>query len=211
MLDVHPPHEPVHGWRDFLLHLGTITIGLFIALMLEAGVEWLHHRHIVAEARENIRHEIEINHGQAAKNLEYLQADVDRMQANRDTIRQLRDRPKDFHSSLHFTMSWSSFNDSAWRSARDMGALTYMPVPEVQDYSDLYAQQELANREAINIFTRQAYAATPAFMADDIQHLAPEDLHDLLHETAATTIGLTTLEQILQQLDAQYKDTLSKR
>lgn len=24
MLEVHPPHEPVHGWRDFLIHLFTI-------------------------------------------------------------------------------------------------------------------------------------------------------------------------------------------
>jgi hypothetical protein len=28
MLDVHAPHERVHGFRDFLVHLFTITIGL---------------------------------------------------------------------------------------------------------------------------------------------------------------------------------------
>lgn len=33
MLDVHPPHELVHGIRDFLLHLLTITVGLLIATM----------------------------------------------------------------------------------------------------------------------------------------------------------------------------------
>jgi hypothetical protein len=30
MLDVHPPHEKIHGFKDFLLHLLTITIGLLI-------------------------------------------------------------------------------------------------------------------------------------------------------------------------------------
>ena len=35
MLDVHPPHEKMHGFKDFLLHLLTITIGLLIALGLE--------------------------------------------------------------------------------------------------------------------------------------------------------------------------------
>ncbi len=32
MLDVHAPHETVHGWRDFFTHIATITIGLLIAL-----------------------------------------------------------------------------------------------------------------------------------------------------------------------------------
>lgn len=28
-MDVHPPHEPVHTWRDALMHLGIVTVGLF--------------------------------------------------------------------------------------------------------------------------------------------------------------------------------------
>ena len=39
MLDVHPPHEKMHGFKDFLLHLFTITIGLLIALGLEGYAE----------------------------------------------------------------------------------------------------------------------------------------------------------------------------
>ena len=35
MLDVHPTHT----WRDFFLHLATITIGLLIAVGLEQTVE----------------------------------------------------------------------------------------------------------------------------------------------------------------------------
>jgi hypothetical protein len=35
-MDVSPQYQPIHSWRDFLLHLLTITIGLFIALTLEA-------------------------------------------------------------------------------------------------------------------------------------------------------------------------------
>ena len=61
MLDVHPPHEKVHGFKDFLLHILTITIGLLIALSLEGCVEWRHHRHLVAEARESLHEEIKAN------------------------------------------------------------------------------------------------------------------------------------------------------
>ena len=61
MIDVHPPHEPMHGWRDFFLHLTTITIGLLIALSLEAAVEWQHHRHLAHEAEASLHSEIEHN------------------------------------------------------------------------------------------------------------------------------------------------------
>src|SRR6185437_9526199 len=61
MLDVHPPHERMHGFRDFALHLMTITIGLLIALSLEGCVEWQHHRHLLHDAENGLRIEIEHN------------------------------------------------------------------------------------------------------------------------------------------------------
>jgi hypothetical protein len=36
-VDVSPPPQPIGSWKDFLLHLLTITIGLFIALTPEAA------------------------------------------------------------------------------------------------------------------------------------------------------------------------------
>ena len=50
MLDVHAPHTRMQGFKDFFLHLFTITIGLLIALSLEGCVERQHHRELVAEA-----------------------------------------------------------------------------------------------------------------------------------------------------------------
>ena len=66
MLDVHVPHEKIHGLRDFFLHLFTITIGLLIALSLEGCVEWQHHRHLVREAEAALHDEIENNAKQVA-------------------------------------------------------------------------------------------------------------------------------------------------
>lgn len=53
-MEVHPPHSPIHSVKEFMVHLLAITIGLLIALGLEASVEWLHHRSLVREARENM-------------------------------------------------------------------------------------------------------------------------------------------------------------
>jgi hypothetical protein len=61
MLDVHLPEGRLHGFKDFLLHIFTITVGLLIALSLEGCVEWQHHRHQVHEAESGLRTEIAQN------------------------------------------------------------------------------------------------------------------------------------------------------
>ena len=61
MFDVHAPHAAVHTWKDFFVHIATITIGLLIAIALEQCVESLHHIHqrhqlqrdLLEEARRN--------------------------------------------------------------------------------------------------------------------------------------------------------------
>jgi hypothetical protein len=57
MLDVHPPHNPTHTWRDFLIHIATIVVGLLIAVGLEQSVEYLDRRHQVSEMEEALRQE----------------------------------------------------------------------------------------------------------------------------------------------------------
>ena len=42
-MDVHAPHGGIHSWRDFLVHMATICIGLLMAIALEQSVEAFHH------------------------------------------------------------------------------------------------------------------------------------------------------------------------
>jgi hypothetical protein len=63
MLDVPAPHQSVHTWRDFFIHIATISVGLLIAIGLEQTVEAVHHgrerRALIAnmrnEARQNLK------------------------------------------------------------------------------------------------------------------------------------------------------------
>jgi hypothetical protein len=48
----------VHTWKDFLIHIATIVVGLLIAVGLEQSVVYLHKRHQLAEAREGLRAEL---------------------------------------------------------------------------------------------------------------------------------------------------------
>jgi len=61
MLDVHAPHSPLHGTKEFFFHLFTITVGLLIATQIESCVEWRHHVHLAEEARASLRVEIQKN------------------------------------------------------------------------------------------------------------------------------------------------------
>ncbi len=210
-MEVHAPHEPIHTWRDFFIHIVTITIGLLIAIALEQTVEWIHHRHIVHVARENIRHEIEGNEKSAQEDLGHLADEAVVMKQNIEKMRQLRTNPDALsHSSMSFNFQWSSFDQAAWLSARDSGALAYMPADEVQRYADLYHQQQIVSDSTVQTFTLLVEAPAPLIAEADSADLKAEETQAMLQDTARVFIRLTTLRQIVQQLDRQYKDNLKQ-
>jgi hypothetical protein len=51
-MEVHAPEHGIRTWRDFFVHMGTICLGLLIALGLEQVAEAVHHAHQRAELRE---------------------------------------------------------------------------------------------------------------------------------------------------------------
>ena len=79
MLDVHVPDHKLGGVRDFVIHILTITVGLLIALGLEASVEALHHRHQRNEADETIRQELRENRDTLSKARAEMKVEVANM------------------------------------------------------------------------------------------------------------------------------------
>ena len=65
MIDVHLPH-PTHTWKDFWIHLGTIAVGLLIAIGLEQSVEKLHHLEQGHQLAEDLQQEALLNRGRIA-------------------------------------------------------------------------------------------------------------------------------------------------
>ena len=210
-MDVHPPHESVHTWRDVLIHLGIITVGLFVALMLEGLVGWMHHRRLVTEARENIRQEITNNAKQADEDLVSLKQNEERLMKNLAQLAEIRSTHQWGHDRrLTYTLDWNSFSDSAWRSARDTGALSFMPYKQVQDLADVYGQQEIINTAAQQLFEEQPRALAPLFIAKDADKTSEANLDRIQTRTADVFISVRVLEQVLTQLQKQYQDTLKK-
>lgn len=142
VLDVHPPHGPTHGVRDFFLHIFTITIGLLIALSLEGLVEWRHHRHLVHEAEASLHAEVVTN----AKGMSDSLDDLHKQQAalKHDVVVLnyiIKNHKPPEHSSMEITFHIRGFENVSWKSAQSTGALAYMPYEEAKDYSNIYEAQ----------------------------------------------------------------------
>lgn len=161
MLDVHPPHEKIHGFRDFLLHLLTITIGLLIALGLEALVERVHQNHLRAEAEQNVKHEIEDNRREVANTRALLAGEEQNLVA---ILRYMRARaankPYEIHDmSIKFAMG--TLKDASWSTAAATGALALMDYQEVKKFEAAYQDQlqfEAVEREVLNdVLQLQSY------------------------------------------------------
>jgi len=60
-MEVHPPDRPIMTWKQFLVHMSTICLGLLIALGLDQTAEYLHHRHQGHQFEEDMRMEAERN------------------------------------------------------------------------------------------------------------------------------------------------------
>lgn len=141
MLDVHLPHKRFHGFWDFLIHLFTITVGLFIAVQIESCVEWRHHVHLAEEARTSLRAEITSNlnsfrgiKASVEKHRKELDEDILELQA----FMAHPNDPKAQPHNLIVSFAGVSLDETAWRTAQSTGALNYMPYDEAQRYVNIY-------------------------------------------------------------------------
>jgi len=160
VIDVHPPHEPIHGWRDFLLHLATITIGLLIALGLEGCVEWQHHRHLVHEAEASLRAEITSNES----TLQSVLADVHKQQKTlkQDVIlldQMIKDPKAQIHQQMSLSYRLVGFDDVSWKTAQNTGALAYMPYTRAQEYAGIYSLQDELDTARSKAFATRSSAS----------------------------------------------------
>lgn len=207
-MEIHAPHQPIHTRRDFFLHLFTITVGLLIALSLEGLVEYAHHRHLVHEARENIRLELQLNHEAAQSDLAGMPKKIERQKSNIVSIHGLMSDGAHFHGSVQNTWDFNSLNDSAWKTARETGALGYMPYDEVQRYADIYMLEAIVNDSSIGIARQNFTAGAPFEMGFDIDKLPTDEYLHLLHDNANIEVQIKVLQQLLQEYDEAAKAEL---
>lgn len=192
MLDVHPPHEAAHSWRDFFIHIITIVIGLLIAISLEQTVEWVHHRREIRETREALDEERQKNREIYRHQLDGYLRDAAVLHNNLRIFSYLQQHPKTAQADLPGVILWPNHIfeplTSAWTAAGETSVLSLMPREEVTKNSDTYFDLNRALEGYNNMTLAVAHAAAFTTQTSDPTRLSPEKVQqeiDLLEHAAA--------------------------
>jgi hypothetical protein len=216
MLDVHAVHSPVHTWRDFLVHIATITIGLLIAIALEQCVESLHHLHQRRQLQDDLLEE-------AKRNRDILTTDLElesQLPWFRNVIAATRPAQGSAQSSVSLPPTpcipgtigangtdaslrskYFAPSDAVWATARDAGLIIRLPVAEARMYARLahnYALQESARDrfafacERIDSL-RTRHASTTPDGSGDTWILGRSEADDLADAAATADSALRAL------------------
>ncbi|MBW4040410.1 MAG: hypothetical protein HIU91_16440 [Acidobacteria bacterium] len=179
MLDVHPPHEAAHTWKDFFIHIATIVVGLLIAVGLEQTVEFFHHRHQLREVRAQLEEERDTD----SPILQYDKQMSRQMKAELAANIALLDQhmagdKTPLAGKLHYKWLLRAPRDGAWQSAKQSAAISLMDQSELAAYSYRYFDLASYTQSALVFFSTMDEAAaivhdTPSgeFSADDLRDL----------------------------------------
>ncbi|GAC1357543.1 MAG: hypothetical protein NVSMB3_04150 [Acidobacteriaceae bacterium] len=179
-MEVHAPHHPVHSWRDVLIHLAIVTVGLLIALGLEATVEWNHHRRQVAEAREALRQERDDTRESFAHNTLYLNREIAAMENNLEIFHFLQQHPGASRLQLPGVPVWSHMNEvageAAWQTAQQTAVTAHMPEVEVRRTAELYTFLNAMNKADAEVWQAINEAQRYSFADSDPSHLTAAEV-----------------------------------
>jgi hypothetical protein len=154
-MDVHPPQHPLLSWRDFWIHLGTITAGLLIAISLEhtvAAFHRLHQRHVL---ERDLRAEALRNEQILSRDIDVFQRESSYFVAQRSNVDALRHGAASTSlPQLPARASGDPFLPSAgaWTSARDSSELSLLPREQASIYEELYAQRDFLQQAIFDWF-----------------------------------------------------------
>jgi hypothetical protein len=208
MLDVHPPHEKMHGFKDFLLHLLTITIGLLIALGLEGCVEHWKQRELKKDADIKLREEIRDNakemaqvHNANATEQANLVKVVDFMSARK------KNQSYDPHQ-IRLDFALGDLKSASWKTAAATGALGFMDYDHVQRYAAVYQLQDkylaLQDQTIEEFLQLQSYV----IYGFDPEKITPADAGSAELDARRTLVRLTAMDQVGTALAREYDAVL---
>ena len=174
-MDIHKP-KPWRGPREFLKEIGTIVIGVLMALGAEQAVEWVHTQEQVRSARAALHDEISGNATYAAEALaedRCTDAWFDRL-----TVWAKGGARPDAKDAM---VSLSVYPATVWDIVKT-GAVAHMPLKEQLAYAQIYfyfqTGSELAERQRNDAQKLASYQGQ--------ESLTPDQARSLLEVMAST-------------------------
>ncbi len=138
MLDLHAPHRAAHSWKDFLVHIATICVGLLIAVALEQAVEAVHHHRQREQLLRSLDHDTpatlrdaDFASGERLRRIHWNQVSIGQVQAALASHKPLA--PAAPQTSAFITVP----ADPAWEAARVSGMIPLFSQGEIAAYSEV--------------------------------------------------------------------------
>jgi hypothetical protein len=188
MLDVHPPHEAAHTWKDFFIHVGTICVGLLIAVSLEQTIEYFHHRHQLHHFEEALRKESRQNLDKTDNDVALLRDVIRAEEANRASL--LAAMATGSHTPVRFVdlplsasgsgRVWTAPTDAVWSGARDANLLPSIPEDRATNLARLNIVVTSLVEIQHQLFDQEYRVRALATLRGDVDDLTAEEREKLL-------------------------------
>jgi hypothetical protein len=210
MLDVHAPHEGIHTWKSFFVHIATIVIGLLIAIGLEQTVEYFHHRNQVAAVRESLSLERRYNINRFAVWRDEFHRFVPKLETNLAVFQYLRSHPNaptaDWPGKLDWLAINTPFLDTAWITAQQSTVIQYMARAEVQRDAELYRRLHDASDRIDDAQRAINQARRFAIQDPDPSHLSIAQLERQIDLTVEVLLQYARLAGTQNNINARFPD-----
>ena len=187
MLDVHPPHEATHTWKDFFIHIATIVVGLVIAVGLEQTVERIHQHYELRETREALDREREANRDHLERNESDWLRTTARLRNNLLVLEYIRQHPGTPQGQLPGDLEWLQkpfdYEHAAWDAAERNGITHLMPLAEANADQNLYTQLSGIGQQTLDGWNAINDARSFDLLDPDPTHLSPQRLDQVIELT----------------------------
>ncbi len=195
MSDIRSVRRVARHWKDFIVQIAAIAIGLLLALALDRVVGYFRDRHLLTQARRDLSLEIERNQNIWAKN----EAEVERVQKELEidvsVIRALQSQSP-VTGQLDYSESFYAVIDGPWQAVRQNGSLNLMPNDELQTYAWFH--------QILTSLMDAMHAAEPAIKIGGaiagrapLDKLTAHDLEELASKTSEAQGRLAVLSMFL--------------
>jgi hypothetical protein len=201
-MEVHAPHGSVSTWKDFLLHLATVTVGILIALSLEQATVWYHHKAMVREAETNIQNEIRDNKKSLDAALPKMKQNLDDQEIALRVVQDLLKHKKLERESLTIGFNGPTPSSTSWRAAEAIGALSFMEYPRLKLFAGVYEMQGEYMRLQQHAVDLTINAVT--FFREGFEKQGDRDLDEARRQLLASISAGRIQMQVAKQLSEEY-------
>jgi hypothetical protein len=184
MIEVHEPHEAIHSWKDILIHIGIISIGLLIAIGLDETVVYFHHQNQAHQLEESLRQESLANRDVVKFDIASIDTLIENTQlnmANLDRARMVAGKYAFVYIQPQIHGNLLYLSNTAWLAVRDGGSLSLLPSQITDDYwqLDTYGGDQFTHKLA-DVFKEYKELESLLHLHGDISVKSPEEKQQVL-------------------------------